>query len=181
VAADLREQLEVGLRNLLHHLTETRLTQADLQATLKALIETLISAGAIVPEQLERRRQRSLDVSVDRLRERPHVNLAPAVDKYAEPVAPVDCASLIPICQARCCKLSVALSSQDLDEGELRWDYGKPYELRKADDGYCVHSNCETRGCGVYARRPAICRSYDCRTDKRIWLDFEKRITAWSV
>jgi hypothetical protein len=175
-----RAEVEAALRNLLHHLTEHRLVQADLNATMKALIETLIRAGTLPPEEFERRRQKALDVSVDRLRERPHVRLGAAVDKYAAETAPVDCASLIPICQARCCKLAVYLSAQDLDEGVLRWDYGKPYELRKAPDGWCSHSDPQSRGCTVYGQRPTICRTYDCRTDKRIWRDFEKRITAWS-
>jgi hypothetical protein len=30
----------------------------------------------------------------------------------------------------------------------------------------------------VYEHRPAICRTYDCRKDPRIWIDFEKRIPA---
>jgi hypothetical protein len=175
-----RPEVESALRNLLHHLTEHRLVQADLSATLKALIETLVTSGAMVPEQFERRRQRALDVSMERLRERPHVQIAAAVDKYAVEPALVDCASLLPICEARCCRLGVCLSAQDLDEGVLQWNYGKPYELRKAPDGWCTHSDPQTRGCTVYGQRPTICRSYDCRTDKRIWLDFEKKITAWA-
>jgi Fe-S-cluster containining protein len=103
--------------------------------------------------------------------------LAIAEDKYAIKDTPdIDCASIIPICKARCCRLTVPLSSQDLDEKLFVWNYAKPYELRRRDDGWCVHSNAETRACTLYAHRPGICRTYDCRKDRRIWRDFERRI-----
>jgi len=174
---DMREEVEDGLRFLLHQLTEHRLVQADLNATLKALVETLIAHGALHPGEYERRRQRALDAATDRLQERPMVQVGAAVDKYAEPAPQIDCAAIYPICKARCCKLNVHLSAQDLDERVIHWDYGKPYQIRKRpEDNYCVHSEPETGRCGVYLQRPAICRSYDCRNDKRIWVDFEQRI-----
>jgi Fe-S-cluster containining protein len=174
-----RGELEDGLRLLLHQMIESRLAQADVAATVKALIETLVAAGALSHGEYERRRQRELDVHVERLKERPVFRLGKAEDKYAlESLPQIDCASIIPICEARCCKLSVYLSPQDLDEGLMKWDYGKPYQIRKREDGYCTHSDAETRRCSVYQHRPGICRTYDCRKDKRIWLDFENRILA---
>jgi hypothetical protein len=173
---DMREEVDDGLRYLLHQLTEQRLVQADVSATLKALVEALISGGALHPEEYERRRQRALDAATNRLQERPLVKLGAAVDKYAQEAPQLDCAAIFPICQARCCKFNVYLSAQDLDERVIQWDYGKPYQIRKRDDNYCVHSERDTGRCGVYRQRPAICRTYDCRNDKRIWVDFEKRI-----
>jgi hypothetical protein len=71
------------------------------------------------------------------------------------------------------------LSTTDLDEGVIRWDYGQPYMIRqRASDGYCVHNDPASRGCTVHAQRPATCRRYDCRNDTRVWLDFEARIPA---
>ena len=32
--------------------------------------------------------------------------------------------------------------------------------------------------CQVHAYRPYVCRAYDCRNDKRIWLDFDQMIPA---
>ncbi len=173
-----RGELEDGLRLVLHHLLESRLVQADVAATLRALVDTLIASGALKPEEYERRRQHELDAHVERLRERPIAQIDKVVDKYAlENLPQINCAEIIPICQARCCKLTVCLSPQDLDERVLLWDYGKPYQIRKRDsDGYCNHSAPETRACTVYQHRPAICRTYDCRRDKRIWADFDKRI-----
>ncbi|MBA3454208.1 MAG: YkgJ family cysteine cluster protein [Deltaproteobacteria bacterium] len=100
-------------------------------------------------------------------------------DKYAAVAVAIPCAELIPLCQGRCCKLHFALSTQDLDEGLIRFDYGKPYTIRqRSSDGYCVHSDPTTRACTTHAVRPQICRTYDCREDNRIWIDFEKRIPA---
>ncbi|HEX9105483.1 MAG TPA: YkgJ family cysteine cluster protein, partial [Polyangia bacterium] len=58
----------------------------------------------------------------------------------------------------------------------VQWDYARPYRLRKREDHYCAHSEPETRRCNIYDQRPAVCRTYDCRDDKRIWVDFDKRI-----
>ena len=102
-----------------------------------------------------------------------------AEDKYEIASPDIPCAELLPICKARCCTYVFALSSADLDEGVIRWDYGRPYMIRqRASDGYCVHNTPGTHGCTVHAQRPAVCRRYDCRNDKRVWLDFEKRILA---
>ena len=100
-------------------------------------------------------------------------------DKYAEPSADVPCEELLALCQARCCKMRFSLSTQDLDEGIIRFDYGQPYMIRqRASDRYCVHNDPDTRFCTVREARPRVCRSYDCRKDKRIWIDYEKRIPA---
>ena len=87
------------------------------------------------------------------------------------------CAELIHICHARCCKLSFALSTADLDEGVIRWDYGQPYLIKQREsDGRCVHNDPDSHFCTVHEYRPRVCRKYDCSTDERIWIDFEKRI-----
>lgn len=105
------------------------------------------------------------------------VLIADDVDKYAEP--PRDgppCLELLPICRARCCEFEVTLSSQDLDEGILRWEHGRPYLLRRGPDGRCAHLG--ATGCEVYAHRPATCRRYDCRDDPRVWADYARRELA---
>jgi len=174
-----RTELEEALRFLNHNATETRLTQADVTATLKALVDTLVARGVLPPAEYERRRQRALDAATRALDEHPVVKLGEAVDKYALTDLPdIDCASLIPLCKGRCCTLTVYCSAQDLDERVVNWDYGRPYQIRKREDNYCAHSEPETHRCGIYAQRPAICRTYDCRKDRRIWRDFERRIPS---
>ena len=175
----LRGDLEDALRFLNHNTRASRLVQADAAATLTALVETLVAHGLLPQAEYERRRQRALDAQKVALDESPEVQLGPAVDKYAITDVPaIDCAAIIPICKARCCTLTVHCSAQDLDEHVVQWDYSRPYRIRKREDGYCVHSEPDSGRCGIYDKRPAICRTYDCREDKRIWLDFEKRILA---
>jgi Fe-S-cluster containining protein len=99
-------------------------------------------------------------------------------DKYAITSPPIDCAARIALCRARCCAQGFALSAQDLDERRIQWDYSRPYQNARADDGYCVHNDAATRACRTYEARPAHCRRYDCRDDKNIWLDFDNRIPA---
>jgi Fe-S-cluster containining protein len=99
--------------------------------------------------------------------------------KYAVSSTDIPCAELMSVCEARCCKLSFALSTEDLDEGVIRWDYGQPYLIRqRASDGYCVHNQPDHRGCTVHAFRPRVCRAYDCRKDPRVWIDYEQRIAT---
>jgi Fe-S-cluster containining protein len=59
-------------------------------------------------------------------------------------------------------------------ENVVQWELGQPYMIAHAGDGYCVHMDRQTCGCTVYEQRPIPCRGYDCRKDKRIWLDFEQ-------
>jgi len=99
--------------------------------------------------------------------------------KYQTESPPIPCAELVSLCHARCCGLSFALSTEDLDEGVIRWDYGQPYLIaQRASDGYCVHNDPASRGCTVHDYRPRICRAYDCRKDPRVWIDYEQRIPA---
>jgi len=100
-------------------------------------------------------------------------------DKYETTPSDVPCEELLSLCNARCCKMRFSLSPQDLDEGIIRWDYGQPYLIRQREsDRYCVHNDPDTRFCTVREVRPRVCRSYDCRKDKRVWIDYEARIPA---
>jgi Putative zinc- or iron-chelating domain len=147
---------------------------AGLLATVDLLIDILAGRGVINEGHL-----RLLAKARERARpERPRVRLRTLVDKYEQPVSPVDCESRVHLCQARCCTFSVELSRQDLEEGGLLWDIDQPYLLRREADGFCSHLDRATKACGVYQNRPAACRTYDCRTDQRIWIDFDKRIAA---
>jgi Fe-S-cluster containining protein len=72
--------------------------------------------------------------------------------------AVITCAS----CKACCCKLEVMLMSEDdvplhLTE-EDRWG-GRI--MAREDDGWCAALDRETLLCGIYERRPAICRDYE--------------------
>jgi len=98
-------------------------------------------------------------------------------NKYEVQNAGPPCAELIHLCHARCCKLTFTLSTADLDEGVIRWDYGQPYLIKqRASDNRCVHNDPDTHFCTVHEFRPRVCRKYDCSKDERIWIDFENKI-----
>jgi Fe-S-cluster containining protein len=110
---------------------------------------------------------------------RGRVHLGDVADKYELVAESPPCDELLPLCHARCCTFSFALSTQDLDEGVIRWDYGQPYLIRqRASDGYCVHNHPDGHGCTVHGHRPGTCRTYTCVDDERVWLDYANRIPA---
>ena len=90
-------------------------------------------------------------------------------------VTRVDCSERMPICKAICCKLDFALTSSEVEAGRVKWDLGRPYYIRHDASGFCHHNDRSSGGCGVYAERPAICKTYSCANDRRIWKDFERR------
>ncbi|MBN1399977.1 MAG: YkgJ family cysteine cluster protein [Anaerolineae bacterium] len=174
---ELRQEFERGLRFAHVMLSVTQDQGNEAVAYVQALAEVLAEKGLISEEEiegpLERARQEIAQLMM------PRVRLADMGDKYAEGQAvEVDCLSRLPLCHGRCCTFRFFLTKQDLDEGVARWDYGNPYWIRQGADGHCVHSDPITRVCTIHAQRPHICRKYDCRNDKRIWIDFEKRIPA---
>jgi Fe-S-cluster containining protein len=173
------EDLENALR--FNHVVEMQLKQrlAEVSASFYALVETLIARGQLPLEEYEQRRQLTVQREVERARNEALVFVTDVADKYAlQDLPAIDCAARLPLCRARCCTFVFPLSMQDLDERVVRWDYGHPYQIARREDGYCVHNVEGTCSCTVYAQRPAVCRSYDCRDDTRIWIDFEKRIPA---
>lgn len=106
------------------------------------------------------------------------VRLSLVDDKYSVESPDIDCASRIPLCGARCCSFDVALSKQDLLERKLPFVIEQPYMLPR--DPITKKCACmdERGACTVYEHRPATCRAYDCREDRRVWIDFEARIPA---
>ncbi len=173
------EDIADGLRFNHYVEMQTNTRVADLAASFYALLETLVARGVIPLEDYDKRRETTIAREHERQRSEALVVISDVPDKYDLPDLPeIDCDARIPLCRARCCTLVFPLSAQDLDEKVVRWNYARPYQIGRRPDGYCVHNDPTTRGCTVYAQRPAICRTYDCRHDKRIWTDFEKRIPA---
>lgn len=146
--------------------------QLELQALGKrfeALVQVLQWAGVVQPHHLQFMQQLRPAVANRRVR------LSVVADKRQVASPDVDCASLIPLCGARCCRrFDIELSRQDVEDG-LRWELEAPYLLAR-EGQRCFYLG--ESGCTIYERRPAPCRSYDCREDPRVWLDFERRIPA---
>jgi hypothetical protein len=171
------EDLPSALRFV--HLVEAQTSArvAELSATVNAMLEVLIGEGNLPVETYQKRRRLTVVRENERSAEDAGVQVSDAPDKYAlDDLPAIDCEARLPLCQARCCTLPFALSVQDLDERVVRWDYARPYRIAQREDGTCVHN--DAGSCAVYDQRPAFCRRYDCRQDRRIWLDFEARIPA---
>jgi Fe-S-cluster containining protein len=176
---ELRGDLDENARFLHQMGMQTKLDLSDTTARLHGLIEELIANGLVSMRKLEERTERARGEERERTSTLAAVHVSPAIDKYAVTDLPdIDCASLLHLCKARCCKLTFALSFQDLDEGVVRWEYGMPYMIRHGADGYCVHADPQSRRCGVYDKRPLVCRQYDCRKDARIWADWDHKVPA---
>lgn len=148
-------------------------------ASVEALIEVLVERRVLDRAEFEKNRE----VAEERLRQEfVEKGMAVAIQEHAtgkyevEGSAQIDCASRVHLCGAACCRLSFALSKEDVEEGTVRWDLGRPYMIARTPEGRCVHLDANTRACGVYGQRPLPCRAYDCRKDTRIWLDFEERL-----
>ena len=173
-----KAELEEGLRQLHRMEMQTKLSLERVEALVTAAIKVLHRAELIHEKAVLVEADAQL-VEVKKLHEGDaRVALGPGIDKHQVESPKIDCAALMHLCKARCCRLTVALDFEDLDDG-LRWEYARPYELsRRKADGYCVYSEPGTFRCDVYTKRPSICRSYDCREDKRVWDDFEAKIPA---
>jgi Fe-S-cluster containining protein len=150
----------------------------EANAALCVLIELLVEQGLVDRDAFEARRLQS---SEKLRREYVERGMAVAMQDFAvskyefNGSAEIDCKSRIALCKSSCCRLPFALSKQDVREGIVKWDLGQPYMNAREADGYCTHLNRCSGGCAVYSSRPIPCRGYDCRNDKRIWIDFEKR------
>jgi Fe-S-cluster containining protein len=145
-----------------------------------ALIELLQEKGLLTIDELNERRKVVGNRLVKKFAEQEIGVVAMQEynqDKYTytEEVK-IDCASRLHLCRAACCRLDLALSKQDIEEGILKWDLGDPYMIAKDADGYCRHLDRGSYQCTVRQHRPIPCRGYDCRKDERIWLDFEKEM-----
>jgi Fe-S-cluster containining protein len=146
-----------------------------------ALIELLNERGLITIEELDERKDQVHKRLAEKFAEKGMGVALTREEKETgggSPKVEIDCEKRIPLCHAACCRLRFALTVRDVEKGNVRWNLGQPYMIRQSADGYCHHIDRESRRCGIYEDRPFVCRAYDCRKDKRIWQDFEKRIVS---
>ena len=169
----LEREVSRGMLATHARLAEGRADMLQVAATVFALADLLVERGLVSREDVEARTAGVRDKLGDVVQLRMQRDER---NKYDDTVNnDIDCAARIPLCHAACCTLDVPLSRQDVEEGVARWDFGRPYILRRGEGGYCNHL-AEGRGCGIYEQRPLTCRTYSCAGDKRIWLDFEGRV-----
>jgi hypothetical protein len=177
---DLVQQLEKSLASGLrfaNFMAATNQEQAkENKLLLHALMELLVSKGLIHVHEIEERKKMLLESLKEDEKRQPKIYLVDVPDGQQEiDDLVIDCAACHAVCRGACCTLWFALSVRDLDQGHVKWDYLRPYGIAQDGDGYCVHFDRATYMCGIYENRPLICRTYDCRKDKRIWVDFEQQ------
>ena len=175
----LRQDLVEGLLYVHSRLSENTKSTLEVASFLYALFELLNEQGLVSIEKLDERKsevakrlaKKNSDRGVGVLLQEPEY------DKYAfEGEAKIDCENRVHLCKAACCRLPFALSKQDIREGIVHWDLGQPYIIAQEKDGYCSHLSRNDCHCSIREHRPVPCRAYDCRKDKKIWLDFEKKV-----
>ena len=96
-------------------------------------------------------------------------------DKYRFEPVQINCAERVHLCKAACCRLTFALSKQDVEEGMVKWNFERPYLIARQSSGYCLHMDQQDFNCTIHDQRPVPCRGYDCRQDQRIWANFEEK------
>jgi Fe-S-cluster containining protein len=177
--ADLRQELVGGLLYTHDRANANTGRVLETAAFLYALIELLQEHGLIAIAELDERKTTVAQRLEQRFRDKGMgVHLQePERDKYTvQGAVQIDCENRVHLCKAACCRLWFPLSQQDVEEGVVRWDLRQPYIIAQDAQGYCQHLDRGTCRCGIYAQRPLPCRVFDCRKDKRIWLDFEHKV-----
>lgn len=175
---ELRGDVVLGLLYVHHQLGANTGKALEASSFLYALTELLIERGVITEKELNERKIVVAKRLAEKFRE---MGMGAAFqeeeqDKYGIDDVQIDCEERKHLCKTACCKMSFALSRQDIKEGIVKWDLGNPYMIAKKEDGYCVHLEKAGYGCRIWKNRPVPCRAYDCRNDRRIWIDFGKRI-----
>lgn len=179
VLDEMHRQIKGALLYTHHRADQNTDVLREIAAHVYAAIDILVERGVIDKDQLKGRTNEFLERVSDKLRERGMgaIRLVPEVDKYTY-VSPsrVNCMERLHVCRAACCRLSFALSRQDIREGVIQWDLTHPYVVQHGTDGFCVHRETGSCRCGVYDKRPVACRAYDCTDDERIWADFKNMV-----
>jgi hypothetical protein len=176
----LRQEVAQGLLDSHARANKNAGKTLEIASFCYALIELLQEKGLLTFEDLDDRQKAVSKRLVKKFAEQGIGVVALQdfkQDKYAfKEEVEIDCARRVHLCQAACCRLDLALSKQDIEEGILKWELGKPYMIAKDAEGYCRHLERTTCRCTVWQHRPIPCRGYDCRQDTRIWLDFANGI-----
>ena len=181
---DLRQEVAEGLFYTHMRLSQGTNKALEASAFLYSLVELLNEKGLITIQELDERKKMVGERLAAQFKQNGlGVMLQdPEEDKYTfKSEAKIDCENRVHLCQASCCRLRFALSKQDVHEGVVKWDLGHPYMIAHEQDGYCTHMERGTCRCTIRDQRPVPCRGYDCRNDKRIWLDFENKIVNPSI
>jgi Fe-S-cluster containining protein len=172
----LEQQVERGALHTHSALGRTSLRAAETESFLYGLLDVLLAKGVVSQEEIATAVQRTR-AEMEARGEATEPGAALRLDSPEEAeraTAHVDCAARMHVCHAICCKLDFALSAEEVEAGDVKWDLGRPYFIRHEADGRCHHSDRDSGKCGAYEHRPIPCKNYSCAGDHRIWKDFER-------
>jgi Fe-S-cluster containining protein len=174
---ELERQLERGSLFAHTELTQQVRRTNRTEALLYGLADLLVRRDVISADDLTAAVDKTGRELVEAGR-RASVDVAIRVDGDAPtvPADAIDCDARIPYCKAVCCRLRWALTAEEIENGPVKWDLGRPYFNRHNADGYCHRIDPDTYGCTVYEQRPAPCRQFSCKGDGRIWKDFDAMV-----
>jgi len=80
------------------------------------------------------------------------------IDAINLPDADVTCAT----CRANCCRLEVMLiTDTGVPDKYVAVDEWGGMTMARLDDGWCAALDRETMLCGIYEKRPSICREFE--------------------
>lgn len=172
---EIERQVERGSMFTHTAIGRNALRLGEAEAYLYGLIDVLMAKGLLDSKELQAatekvRNQLAHDGDV------PNAGVSLRIDAPKEtqhPAVKVNCAERMHICKAICCKLDFALTAEEVEAGDVKWDLGRPYYIRHCPQGFCVHNDRGTGNCSAYDHRPTICRTYSCAKDIRIWKNFE--------
>jgi hypothetical protein len=172
------EEILEGFLYSYRQLDSNALKVYEASADLYSLIKILVAKGIIGAGELEQYKEevkKRLDDSFKEADIGVRVRRSDTDKESKVEEVRVDCEKRKYICKAACCTLTYPLSLQDINQG-IRWSLARPFMNAREVDGYCIHLQRDSLKCTIYEQRPAICREYSCRNDRRIWLDFDKMI-----
>lgn len=172
---ELERQVERG--NLFAHtvLTEQIMRVNEAESFIFGLIDYLIQKGVVQQDELKNNVDAVRKEIVEK-KEFAALGVAIRVDdaETKNQTVAVNCQERLHICQAVCCRLRFALSVEEIETGQFKWELGKPYFNRHHEHGYCHQMDIGNKRCHIYADRPSVCRKYSCANDLRIWKNFEQ-------
>jgi Fe-S-cluster containining protein len=181
IVHDQRHEVTEGLLFTHTRINSNTAKNLEVSSFLYALIELLNEKGLLTIEELDERKKQVAERLVKKFVESGMglMYQDPEEDKYRfEHEAEVDCVSRLDVCRAICCKLPFALSRQDIKEGIIHWEFGRPYLIAHDDDGYCVHLDRNTFHCTVREHRPLPCRGFGCQDNEKwkVWADYHGKV-----
>lgn len=172
----LRDAVRAGLQRVHADLAATQRWELEQAAIVQSLLQILMSKGLVLAHELDPLYPQMYQaLSAHRAAEPVGPKTSPAALDPTEP-DDLDCASHHASCGAACCSsFNVFLTPEEAAAGRWAWDVSAPYRLLADAHGVCVYFDRERLGCSIWQDRPLSCRTFDCRSDGRVWDDYAAR------